>query len=219
MTPNKTPPPPTNIPDLLELIRLVYAYRMNQCGPVPNGVYWKDAEGQVLRLEILLQAVLPEDLNGPISVNDFGCGYGALFELMAGEPMMRGGRYVGYDISEEMVKAAQTYHTDERASFIVSPVATQIADYSFVSGTYNMFIGADHAMWTNYIKTSLDMLWAKTDKVMAFNMLDDKSDDKLSDLYYADKRTFIEHAMTLSPDVEVIDDYPLSEFTIVVKRA
>jgi len=209
---------PTNIPDLLEFVRRVYAYRIDQCGPVPNGVYWKDAEGQVLRLEILMQAVLPEDLNGPISVNDFGCGYGALFELLRSEPMMRGGRYVGYDIAEEMVSAAQIFHTDARAKFVISPVATEIADYSFVSGTYNMFMGAEHALWTQYVKSSLDMLWAKTGKVMAYNLLDDQSEPKLGDLYYADKRTFIEHALTLSPEVEVVDDYPLGEFTIFVKR-
>lgn len=209
---------PTNIPDLLELVRRVYAHRVNQCGPVPGGVYWKDAEGQVLRLEILMQAVLPEDLNGPISVNDFGCGYGALFELLATEPMMRGGRYVGYDISEDMISAAQIFHSDTRAKFVISPVATEKADYSFVSGTYNMFMGAEHALWTYYVKSSLDMLWAKTGKVMAFNLLDDKSEPKLGDLYYADKRTFIKHALTLSPEVEVVDDYPLGEFTIFVKR-
>ena len=209
---------PNDISQLLEFVARVYTYRINECGPVASGVFWKDADGQVLRLELLLQAVAREDLNGPITVNDLGCGYGALFDLMKDEPMMRGGRYIGYDISPEMVDAAKAHHTDPRATFIVSPVATEVADYSFVSGTYNMSMGANPALWTHYVKTSLDMLWKKTAKIMAFNLLDDTSTNKLDDLYYADRRTFLEHALTLSPDIEIIDDYPLDEFTIFVKR-
>jgi len=210
---------PTNIPDLLDLVRRVYDYRLGECGAVANGVFWKDADGQMLRLEILLQAILPEDLKGPITVNDFGCGYGALFDVLASEPMMRGGGYTGYDISQDMQRAAQARQNDERATFIHSPIATQMADYSFVSGTYNMCMGAPPAQWADYIKTSLDMLWSKTTKVMAFNLLDDQQPEKLSDLYYANKRAFIAYALTLSPEVEVIDDYPLTEFTIFVKRS
>lgn len=209
---------PNDIGQLLEFVSRVYTYRINECGPVANGVFWKDADGQVLRLELLLQTVAGEDLNGPITINDLGCGYGALFDLIKDEPMMRGGHYIGYDISPEMIDAAKAHHDDERAAFIVSPVATEVADYSFVSGTYNMSMGSNPALWTHYIKTSLDMLWKKTTKVMAFNLLDEATPNKLDDLYYAERRTFLEHALTLSPDVEIIDDYPLNEFTIIVRR-
>lgn len=209
---------PNDISQLLEFVSRVYTYRINECGPVANGVFWKDSDGQVLRLELLLQTVAQEDLNGPITINDLGCGYGALFDLIKNEPMMRGGHYIGYDISPEMVAAAKTRCNDTRATFIVSPVATEVADYSFVSGTYNMSMGANAALWTHYIKTSLDMLWKKTAKTLAFNLLDAAEPHKLDDLFYADRRTFLEHALTLSPEVEIIDDYPLNEFTIVVRR-
>lgn len=209
---------PDDIGQLLEFVSRVYAYRINEYGPVANGVFWKDADGQMLRLELLLQAVEQEDLKGPITVNDLGCGYGALFELLAEEPMMRGGKYFGYDISADMVATAKAKHADPRATFFVSPVATEVADYSFVSGTYNMSMGANRALWTHYIKTSLEQLWKKTAKIMAYNLLDENSSNKLDDLYYAERSTFLEHALTLSPDVEIIDDYPLDEFTIIIKR-
>lgn len=209
---------PDNIPDLLELIRRAYTYRINDCGPVANGVFWKDADGQVLRLEILLQGIEPKDLKGGITINDFGCGYGTLFDLVAEEPMMDGGAYFGYDIVEDMINTAQKRHPDPRANFFVTPVATERADYSFVSGTYNMSLGAHRALWTHYVKTSLKMLWEKTDKVLAFNMLDNNSAERLGDLYYADKREMVAYALTLSPEVDIIDDYPLNEFTIFIKR-
>lgn len=209
---------PDDISQILEFISRVYTYRINECGPVANGVFWRDADGQMLRLELLLQTVTGEDLNGPITVNDLGCGYGALFDLIKDEPMMKGGRYFGYDISPDMVKAAQARTKDPRATFILSPVATETADYAFASGTYNMSMGSERHLWAHYIKTSLTGLWAKTRKTLAFNLLDINAATKLDDLYYADRREFLEHALTLSPEVELIDDYPLDEFTIVVKR-
>ncbi|MBL4614221.1 MAG: class I SAM-dependent methyltransferase [Magnetovibrio sp.] len=210
--------PPEDIGQLLNLVSIAYSYRINQCGPVANGVFWKDQDGQILRYELLLQAILEEDLNGPITVNDLGCGYGALFDIMADQPMMRGGSYFGYDISPKMIDEARKRHSDPRASFIESPLATQTAQYSFVSGTYNMNFGARRDIWGDYVKTSLQNLWDKTSKVMAFNMLDNESPQRLLDLYYANRQEIIEFALTLSPEIEVIDDYPLSEFTIYVKR-
>src|SRR3989339_1295714 len=121
---------PNDISQLLEFVSRVYTYRINECGPVANGVFWKDSDGQILRLELLLQTVAQEDLNGPITINDLGCGYGALFDLVKNEPMMRGGRYIGYDISPEMIATAKAQYNDARATFIVSPVATEVADYS-----------------------------------------------------------------------------------------
>ncbi|PCI37714.1 MAG: hypothetical protein COB46_13045 [Rhodospirillaceae bacterium] len=209
---------PDNIPDILDLIRRVFEYRLDECGPVSGGVMWKDADQQILRLEILLSAILPKDLNASISINDFGCGYGALFELISDDPMMTTGRYIGYDISGDMVNAAKAKYPDPRATFIHSPVATEPADYSFVSGTYNMDMGAPKDLWSHYVKTSLKSLWDKTNKVMAFNMLDDIEPKKLADLYYANKAEFIDFAKTLSPDVEINYDYPLNEFTIILRR-
>jgi len=210
--------PPEDIGQLLNLISSAYTYRINQCGPVANGVFWKDQDGQVLRYELLLQAVAEEDLGDPITVNDLGCGYGALFDLLADQHMMKDGHYFGYDISPKMIIEARSQHPDPRATFIESPVATEMADYSFVSGTYNMNFGARRDIWGEYVKTSLKRLWDKTSKVMAFNMLDSASPERLLDLYYADRNEFVAFALTLSPEVEIIDDYPLTEFTIYVKR-
>jgi len=210
--------PPEDINQLLNLVSLAYSYRINQCGPVANGVFWKDEDGQVLRYELLLQAVAEADLAGPITVNDLGCGYGALFDLLSTMPMMQNGRYFGYDISSPMLEKARERHTDPRATFIESPIPTEVADYSFASGTYNMNFGARRDIWGAYVKTSLMRLWEKTDKVMAFNMLDNASPERLTDLYYANRQEFLEFALSLSPEVEIIDDYPLTEFTIYVKR-
>jgi len=219
--------PPQDIGQLLNLIAAAYSYRVEQCGPVANGVFWKDPDGQVLRYEVLLQAIPTHDLDQPITINDLGCGYGALFDLLVDQAVLDQGQYFGYDISPPMIKQAQARHprhSTPHAQFIESPIATQTADYSFVSGTYNMHFGARADVWEPYVKTSLQRLWAKTTKTLAFNMLDRAAQpDKPAQrdptaLYYGDRGDFIRFALSLSPEVEVIDDYPLDEFTIYVKR-
>lgn len=212
------PQAPDDIGQLLNMVSKAYSFRIDQCGPVANGVFWKTEDGQVLRYELLLQAIRTQDLGGPIRVNDLGCGYGALFDLMTDQPMMNGGQYFGYDITPRMLTQAQRRHDDPRVHFIESPVATETADYSFASGTYNMNFNAHRDIWADYIKTSLTRLWDKTTKSMAFNLLDARSTEWLTNLYYADKTEFLEFALTLSPEVEIIDDYPLDEFTIYVNR-
>lgn len=210
--------PPSDIGDLLELIGQVYDHRLKECGPTASGVFWKHEEGQTLRYEILLQIIDDQDLNGNISINDLGCGYGALFEMIKNSPLMKSSKYFGYDISKEMIDAARIRNHDNRANFTHSPLANVVADYSFVSGTFNMFLGARQNLWRDYVRSSIRLLWQNTKKGLAFNMLDASSETRLLDLYYADLDDMVEYAKTLTPNVEVANDYPLDEWTIFMRR-
>ncbi|MDH5188374.1 MAG: class I SAM-dependent methyltransferase [Rhodospirillaceae bacterium] len=210
--------PPSDLGDLLELIGQVYDHRLKECGPTAGGVFWKNQEGQALRYEILLQIIDGADLGGGISINDLGCGYGAFFEMLKDSPIMNTSKYFGYDISLEMIDAARIRNHDTRAVFSHSPLATEIADYSFVSGTFNMFLGAKQNMWRDYVRSSIRLLWQNTKKGLAFNMLDAGSESRLLDLYYADLNDMVDYAKTLTPNVEVVDDYPLDEWTILMRR-
>lgn len=210
--------PPEKIGDLLGLISQVYDYRLKERGPSANGVFWKNAEGQMLRHEILLQIIEPKDLSGGITINDLGCGYGALFEMLKTSPIMNGSQYFGNDISAEMIDAAHMRNHEPCATFTLGAMAAQSADYSFASGTFNMFMGADRMLWRDYVFSTLQRLWENTEKGMAFNLLDSKPSEHLLNLYYADFDEVMEFARTLSPHVEVVDDYPLDEWTIFVRR-
>ncbi|MDH3336085.1 MAG: class I SAM-dependent methyltransferase [Rhodospirillaceae bacterium] len=210
--------PPGDLGELLELIGQVYDHRLKERGPTAGGVFWKNEEGQTLRYEVLLQIIDNSDLNGNITINDLGCGYGALFEMIKSSPLINNSKYFGYDVSREMIDSARIRNHDSRAEFLHSPIATEASDYSFVSGTFNMSLGAIEHMWLEYIHSSIRMLWKKTKKGLAFNMLDIRSENRLFDLYYADLDAMVEFAKTLTPKVEVIEDYPLDEWTILMRR-
>lgn len=207
-------------PEILAPIAMAYGLRIRQCGIHPRGVYWKNEEGQKLRFEILAGILDPRfDEHGGVTINDLGCGYGALFDVLRDAPCMRNGRYYGYDISEEMVRIARRRIPDPRASFEKSMMATREADYSLVSGTFNMKMDTDVASWREYVKESLVQLWRTTRLGLAFNMLSVHEKKKQDGLYYADPCEYMDFCLrSLSQNVAVMHDYPLKEWTIFIHR-
>ncbi len=132
---------------------------------------------------------------------------------------MRGGRYFGYDICEDMVEVAKGRIDDARVSLLHNLIATRAADYSFASGTYNLKADVDEGEWTGYVKASLTQLWSRTAKGLAFNMLSTDGERREDGLYYGDPRAFLDFCReALSPDATLIEDYPLPEWTILVRR-
>ncbi len=196
-----------------------YERRLKQFGNDPRGVFWQNHDYQFRRFAILSQIFAPADQSGGISIHDFGCGYGALFDYLADKPLMTGSTYLGTDMSRQMIEAAQKSITDPRARFLRQMRATDIADYTLVSGTFNMHMGQDEVEWEAYIKALLLQLWSKTRKGLAFNMLRDDADDLYDGLYYINGRDLFDFcASHLSPHVELRNDSPLPDWTFFVRR-
>ena len=207
-------------PELLAPVAAAYTYRLQEYGTEARGVFWKTGEGQRLRFDVLMGVVdEADDDKGGTSVNDLGCGYGAFFEYLKDMPALRGGAYHGYDICEDMVETARRTIGDPRARFQQSLIATRRADYSFASGTFNMNLDVGVGTWEEYVRASLDHLWSMTRKGLAFNMLSIYGNKRIPDLYYADPRPFFDFCMReLSPNVTLLHDYPLQEWTLLVRR-
>ncbi|MDP6120862.1 MAG: methyltransferase domain-containing protein, partial [Rhodospirillales bacterium] len=156
--PRPTPVTPgllSDAPKLLAPVATVYDLQLDHHGIEARGVLWRNEENQRMRFEVLAGIIEAEDDKGGITVNDLGCGYGAFFTFLEDRPAMTDGRYYGYDISEDMVKAARQSIQDRRVTFSHSLVATHYADYSFASGTYNLKLDNDEAAWKKYVKESL----------------------------------------------------------------
>ena len=98
-------------------------------------------------------------------------GYGAMFEAYQDLPAFRNAQYYGYDISAGMLQQARANISDPRAVWIHSHEATHRADFSLVSGTYNLNMNADGDLWRQYVEENLLQLWSKTRVALGFNML------------------------------------------------
>lgn len=207
-------------PRLLAPVARIYGRRLDQCGATAKGVFWRGEEWQELRFERLACIFEPSDASkGGITINDFGCGYGAFFDFLADQPVMSDSNYYGYDIVQEMIAACRDRITDPRAKFIRKMWATKTADYSFACGTYNMHGNANEDDWRGYVEDSLKQLWGKTNKAMAFNMLRRNSDDQYPGLYYIDPEDMRQFLIkNFSDNVEVFDETPLPDVTFFVRK-
>lgn len=203
-------------PKLLAPVAVAYNRRLGEWGARARGVFWRNEEGQRLRFEVLARAM--EGAPAGTTVNDLGCGYGAFFDFLAGHPALVDGTFAGYDISEDMIEKARQRIGDKRARFVHSLIATDAADYSFASGTFNLNLDADIASWKGYVEASLAHLWSRTRLALGFNMLAG-NDVNREGLFYGEPRGFLDFCRRhLSADATLMDDYPLKEWTIVVRR-
>jgi cyclopropane fatty-acyl-phospholipid synthase-like methyltransferase len=208
-----------NSSKLLTRITRAYERRLSQYGNDPRGVFWQNKEYQFKRFEILSHIFDPADYKKNISIHDFGCGYGALFEYLIGKPIMENAQYIGTDMSSQMITAARKKVTDQRAEFRRNLIAIDAADYTLVSGTFNMHLGQDEEEWEAYIKASLLQLWSKTRVGLAFNMLRDDAEYHYDGLFYINGHDLFDFCATrLSPNVEIQNDSPLPDWTIFVRK-
>lgn len=194
-----------------------YTKNFNKYGSSPKSMGWKDQASQLLRFEKLVQLIDREEISKGISVNDFGCGYGAMFLFLRERIELK--QYYGYDISEIMVESAKQTIKDPRAEFINSSKIIYMADYSFASGTFTVKLDTTDKVWEKHVKKNLMMVADKSIKGFAFNMLSTYVDWKSKDVYYADPFFFFDFCKrNISKYVSLLHDYPLFEWTILIKK-
>jgi len=201
----------------LSAVAAYYSAKLAQHGATAQGVDWNGEEGQTRRFEQLCGIVGP---SGRFSVNDLGCGYGALYDYLAGR--YDDFSYSGFDISESMIQAAEQAHRCRAgARFAIASAPDQMADYGMASGIFNVRLDRSDAEWRAYVEATLDVLDRTSRLGFAFNCLTSYSDaDKMRDyLYYADPRSLFDHCMRrYRRNVALLHDYGLYEFTILVRK-
>ena len=194
-----------------------YSSKLAQHGTTPHGVDWNCEESQTLRFEQLHKIV---NTSNSFSVNDLGCGYGAFYDFLTNR--FKSFTYLGIDVSEEMILAAEQHHKDRSNSrFVTASEPDQVADYGVASGIFNVRLGRSDEEWHSYLKATLDVLDQTSRFGFAFNCLTSYSDaDKMQDyLFYADPCTLFDLCKRrYSREVALLHDYGLYEFTILVRK-
>lgn len=204
--------------NLLNDVAGYYAARLAEHGETPRGVDWNGEEGQILRFAQLSKII--DTSSETFSVNDLGCGYGALRGyLTTVHPSFS---YTGIDVAAEMIQAARHQHGAEASTrFLVDSEPDVVADYGIASGIFNVRMDRGNDEWLAYIKATLDVLDRTSRLGFSFNCLTSYSDaDKMRDtLYYADPCVLFEHCKQhYSRNVALLHDYGLYEFTMLVRK-
>jgi|SRR5579864_6893894 len=203
--------------DFLRRVEQYYSGKLRVHGATWQGADWNSGESQRLRFEQLLKVCEPSE---PFSINDYGCGYGALIDHMAS----RGLRftYRGLDISEAMLGKAREIH-GQRAGceFVSAEESLAAADYSVASGIFNVKLDVTRETWESYVLDTLHKLARWSVKGFAFNALTSYSDPERmrGDLYYGDPCFFFDYCKrNFSRNVALLHDYGLYEWTMLVRK-
>jgi hypothetical protein len=201
---------------ILQDVSAYYSGKIHAHGPNAQGVDWNGEEGQILRFQQL--ARLFE--RSTFSVNDWGCGYGAMLPFL--DQNFTDYSYCGIDISPAMIEAASLHFPDRHhIRFLHADVPDQIADYGVASGIFNVRFNHSDEQWRDYILSVLDGLDRTSRSGFAFNVLSSYADAdfKRADLFYADPLFLFDHCKRrFSRHVALLHDYGLYEFTILVRK-
>ena len=121
-----------------------------------------------------------------------------------------------------MIEAALARHAGvAHASFTADVSQLVPVDYVVASGIFNVKLEHTREAWWDYVSQTLAIMQSLCRRGFAFNMLTAYSDaDKQrDDLFYADPcRVFDTCRQRFSARVALLHDYPLYEFTVIVRN-
>ena len=201
---------------LLGIVDRYYSEKVRDHGPTARGVDWNGPESQTLRFAHLLNVA---GERRKFSINDLGCGYGALCDFL----LQRGyeADYLGVDISAEMIEAARVAHAGtQRCRFLVGDRADRIASFTVASGIFNVRPGIDDSAWKAHALAVLDCIRETSEDGFAFNCLSLFSDpDRRREyLFYVDPCEMFKLCKErYARNVALLHDYDLYEFTVLVR--
>jgi len=207
------------IPMQLKQIKELYTDNIKEMGVRSTAVGWKTEESQRLRFSKLGMVIA--DIETEIAINDYGCGYGAMLKYFIEEKKVRVSIYNGYDISHEMLNAAARELSSFRGKLNLletSSINTE-ADYSFISGTFNVRFDATRESWEAFIHDKLCEMNKYSRRGFSFNLLTSYVDYEEPHLYYGDPCYWFDYCKrNFSKHVALLHDYPLWEWTIIVRK-
>ena len=209
--------PATELADAYRRVAQYYTQKIRRHGPSPLGVDWSCVPTQALRFRKLLTLC---DLRHPISLNDVGCGYGALLDYLALYHPQSPVDYLGIDLSPAMIRSARKRWSGDLIQFHLGAESPRAADYSIASGIFNVMLDQSVPVWEKLIERTMTHLNATSRKGFSVNFVRQSSSRERArmGLYCTTPEQWGEFCKThFSSKVRVIEGYGMSEFTLLVE--
>jgi SAM-dependent methyltransferase len=199
-------------------IERYYATKLSRYGATPRGVDWTCVATQELRFVQLLKLCR---FGGGFSLNDVGCGYGALLAHLAKRHPGADIDYLGIDLCPAMVrKAKRVWHDSDHARFLAATASPRIADYSIASGIFNVKLHQPTELWESFIATTIVGMHATSRRGFAINFMTPRQPDRTAEpeLYRTTPDRWLRFCeQKLGSSAELLVDYGLREFTLLVQ--
>jgi SAM-dependent methyltransferase len=205
--------------ELFGEVEQYYSKKILTYGATPLGVDWSCRPTQEMRFVQLLKVC---EFDAPMLINDIGCGYGALLGFLSKRHRNKTIDYLGVDISAPMIAHAQK-RWKNRAGVLFEKTASgyRTADYSVASGIFNVKLSQSVATWERMIEQTLREMHAKSRRGFSVNFLAPNTAGVplIQELYRVPPAIWFGYCeQTLDADVELIANYGMREYTLLVRK-
>lgn len=196
-----------------------YAGTLAQHGATPRGVDWSCKPTQELRFIQLLRIC---SFGGAISLNDVGCGYGALRGFLRQRHRRASIDYLGVDLSQAMVDSARSrWGNLPQTIFDTAGGPLRLADYSIASGLFNVRLHHADTDWESWVAHTLHGLHTASRIGFSVNFLlpaqpGEASPQALYRPAIDQWKRFCED--DLQSTVEMVTGYGMREYTLLVRK-
>ena len=164
-----------------------YTNRLIKYGNSPQGLFWKNSFTQIHRFELIITALNKYSNLKEFTICDIGCGHGKFFEFLKNKLEKSNFQYHGCDLNKKLIDYCTKIYSDKNCKFYKKSLPKGIVDFSVMSGTFNLSVTDDIKMWEKYILKNLTSIWKQTNKIMAFNLLNQNERKIEQGLYYTNK--------------------------------
>lgn len=202
--------------DMAELEPVIRHYEgcLKQHGISPQGVDWRDREGQRLRFRVLCD-ILPLD---GCSLLDVGCGLGDLYDYL--HSIGWSGTYEGCDLSGAMIAEARRlhpglpFHTHNLLTGEGESLDQQEYDVIVACGTLLVKAEISVSAWQELVNAMITRMFGMSRRGVALNLLSPFVDFRRPDLFYSDPQNTIRICRQLTRFFALRHDYPLYEYMV-----
>lgn len=208
-----------DLTDIRDTVASYYGEKIERHGATPLGVDWSCVPTQEMRFVQLLKIWQPEQT---LSINDIGCGYGALFGFLHKRFPRTAIDYLGVDLSAAMIACAKAKRWRlHKPVFLRGHRSPRLADYTVASGIFNVKLQVPPERWEHFIRQTLRDMLDSSRVGFAANFLAPVHPDAqpIAELYRISPEpwlTFCERE--LGTRVELVQDYGMREFTLLARR-
>jgi len=207
--------------DVYANVEAYYSAKVAKHGATPRGVDWTCQATQELRFVQLLKVC---DFSTPFTLNDLGCGYGALCAFLGRHHPHAAIDYLGIDLSRAMIGRARRRFSAKDRRFAVGKASRRIATYSVASGIMNVNVGRSRESWEEFVAEMLGEMRRASRCGFSVNFvtreaeLSEDANPALPRLYCTDPGPWVRYCeRELDCTVETLDNYGMSEFTLLAR--
>lgn len=173
---------------------------------------WASSASQQARFKVLVDNI---DLAGK-SILDVGCGLGDLWEFLRSRNIQAD--YIGVDLLEKMVAAAQHRHPGGRFEqadiFTENAMDGRCFDVVFCSGAFNLNLGNN----LEFLPQAVMHMCRLSRQYVVFNLLHRRASAETHRYFYYDPADVRQMLRSPQCDIRIIDDYLPNDFTVICRK-